>query len=144
MFNVPLHTTLDPLFFFFFPLSLTATTLLRIPNAPLVQGGRDSFVAHFDCHETTDTDVTEFQPAKEARDGAEWTKGTVPDGFYLVGNTALPQTDFHTAVIDSVRQVTHVRETRFRPAPSLVRAPTPHYTHAVRALTGPRPPRLGG
>lgn len=37
---------------------------------------------HVDLHETTDTDETEFRPAKAARDGVEYEQDTIPDGFY--------------------------------------------------------------
>lgn len=65
--------------------------------------------AHFDLHETTDTDNTVFRPAKAQRDGTEeeeWSE--IPDGFYLVGNVHKPQKEFQKAVIDSVRKVTHI------------------------------------
>ena len=71
-------------------------------------GGSDAFTVHIDLHETTDTDESEFRPAKMARDGLPYKPGTIPDGFYLVGDTENPQHEFHTAVIDSVRKVTHI------------------------------------
>ena len=68
-----------------------------------------TIVAHIDLHETTDTDETEFRPAKAARDGdANSTPGEIPDGFYTVGDSLNPQPAFQTAVIDAVRQVTHI------------------------------------
>ncbi|CAD7961362.1 unnamed protein product [Amoebophrya sp. A25] len=42
---------------------------------------------HIDLHETTDTDATEFRPAKAARDGNAFVferDGQIPYGFYLV------------------------------------------------------------
>ena len=36
------------------------------------------------------------------------TTAQVPDGFYLVGDTENPQAEWHTAIIDSVREVTHI------------------------------------
>jgi hypothetical protein len=65
-------------------------------------------LAHFDLHETTDTDNSVFRPAKERRDGTvvEWSE--IPDGFYVVGDTENPQPEFQKAVVDSVRQVTHI------------------------------------
>lgn len=69
--------------------------------------GQDVFI-HFDLHETTDTDETEFRPALSARDGIEYVPGTIPDGFYTVGDTDNPQLEFQAAVIESVRQVTHI------------------------------------
>lgn len=71
-------------------------------------GGRDLFSVHVDLHETTDTDELEFRPAKMARDGDVWKAGTIPDGFYLVGDTENPQEEWHKAIIDSVKQVTHI------------------------------------
>jgi hypothetical protein len=71
-------------------------------------GGADKFIMHIDLHETTDTDETEFRPAKMARDGLPWKSGTIPDGFYLVGDEANPQHEWHKAIIDSVRKVTHI------------------------------------
>ncbi|WP_144393363.1 M14 family metallopeptidase [Pleionea sediminis] len=65
-------------------------------------------VAHFDLHETTDSDNTTFRPAKAARDGVEQSVWNIPDGFYLVGNTERPEHDFQKAIIDNVREVTHI------------------------------------
>lgn len=68
--------------------------------------------AHFDLHETTDTDNSEFRPALAARDGlsdmAEWD---IPDGFYLVGDSQKPADSFQRAIIDSVKRVTHIAPT---------------------------------
>lgn len=69
--------------------------------------GIDIF-AHIDLHETTDTDETEFRPALAARDGSDYIKGTIPDGFYTVGDTENPVPAFQKAVIESVRKVTHI------------------------------------
>ena len=65
--------------------------------------------AHFDLHETTDTDNTIFRPAKALRDGKPeepWSE--IPDGFYAVGDTENPCPDFQKAVIAAVRKVTHI------------------------------------
>lgn len=64
--------------------------------------------AHFDLHETTDTDNTVFRPALEQRDGVSIEFSEIPDGFYVVGDTEKPQHDFQKAIIDSVRKVTHI------------------------------------
>lgn len=65
--------------------------------------------AHFDLHETTDTDNSVFRPAKALRDGTEEEEWSViPDGFYVVGDARKPQKDFQNAVIASVRKVTHI------------------------------------
>lgn len=64
--------------------------------------------AHFDLHETTDTDNTVFRPALAARDGVEQELSEIPDGFYVVGDAERPQPEFQKAIIDSVRKVTHI------------------------------------
>ena len=65
--------------------------------------------AHFDLHETTDTDNTIFRPAKAQRDGTEEEEfSEIPDGFYVVGDTANPQKEFQKAIIESVRKITHI------------------------------------
>ncbi|MGF1724711.1 M14 family metallopeptidase [Photobacterium nomapromontoriensis] len=63
---------------------------------------------HIDLHETTDTDELEFRPALAARDGEAYEEDIVPDGFYTVGDTENPQADFQTAIINAVRNVTHI------------------------------------
>jgi hypothetical protein len=70
------------------------------------QGGRVD--VHVDLHETTDTDNSEFGPAKAARDGAPLEWHAIPDGFYLVADSERPEPAFHRALIDAVRQVTHI------------------------------------
>ena len=65
-------------------------------------------VAHFDLHETTDTDNTEFRPALASRDAITQRNWDIPDGFYTVGDTEKPVPDFQTAVIKSVEKVTHI------------------------------------
>jgi hypothetical protein len=64
--------------------------------------------AHFDLHETTDTDNTVFRPALEARDGKVQAWSEIPDGFYVVGDTRKPDRDFQKSIIDSVRKITHI------------------------------------
>mmetsp|Transcript_2905 Transcript_2905/g.4370 ORF Transcript_2905/g.4370 Transcript_2905/m.4370 type:complete len:364 (-) Transcript_2905:52-1143(-) len=73
------------------------------------------WLCHLDLHETTDFDKFEFRPAKLARDGEISNQvGTIPDGFYLVTDSTItnPQTTWHKAMIDSVRQVTHIAPVR--------------------------------
>ena len=65
-------------------------------------------VAHFDLHETTDTDNTVFRPALAARDGVELKDWGIPDGFYTVGDVNNPADEFQAAIIESVKQVTHI------------------------------------
>lgn len=67
-------------------------------------------LAHIDLHETTDTDNSEFRPAKAAMDGKVNTNWNIPDGFYLVGNSERPYPDFQKAVLDSVEKVTHIAD----------------------------------
>jgi hypothetical protein len=67
-----------------------------------------SFYAHFDLHETTDTDNTIFRIALEKRDAKKKEFSEIPDGFYVVGDTNRPEKAFQKAVIDSVRKVTHI------------------------------------
>jgi hypothetical protein len=69
---------------------------------------RQTILMHIDLHETTDTDESEFRPALAARDGKEQTPGSVPDGFYLVGDSENPSLSFQKHVIDAVAQVTHI------------------------------------
>ncbi|BDM65423.1 peptidase [Shewanella sp. NFH-SH190041] len=69
--------------------------------------GRD-FLIHIDLHETTDSDEQEFRPALAARDGKIYQPDTVPDGFYLVGDSEQPQDAFQQAIIAAVSQVTHI------------------------------------
>jgi hypothetical protein len=67
-----------------------------------------NFLAHFDLHETTDTDNTEFRPALASRDAVIHDNWGIPDGFYAVGDTAKPVFDFQTSIIKSVENVTHI------------------------------------
>ena len=69
---------------------------------------RDQVLVHVDLHETTDTDETEFGPARAARDGKTYEPGGIPDGFYLVEDEARPQLAFQQALIDAVAKVTHI------------------------------------
>jgi Succinylglutamate desuccinylase / Aspartoacylase family len=80
-----------------------AAALMRL-IAPL-QG---QFAAHLDLHETTNSDESEFRPAVAARDGKAFVPGTIPDGFYLVGDTSTPQLAFQQAIIAAVQRITHI------------------------------------
>lgn len=71
---------------------------------------RGRFLAHIDLHETTDSDETEFRPAKAARDGEAFEPCTIPDGFYLVDDAERPQPGFQQAIIDAVARLTHIAE----------------------------------
>ena len=70
--------------------------------------GVEQWTCHVDLHETTNTDETEFRPAKAARDGSEYVPGVIPDGFYLVANLENAQPAWHAAIIKAVREVTHI------------------------------------
>lgn len=69
---------------------------------------RRRVLVHIDLHETTDTDESEFRPALAARDGKAFEPGTIPDGFYLCGDSARPEPGFQRAVIAAVAEVTHI------------------------------------
>lgn len=66
------------------------------------------FLVHMDLHETTDSDEHEFRPALAARDGKPFTPGSIPDGFYTVGDVENPQPEFQAAIIRGVAAVTHI------------------------------------
>jgi len=74
----------------------------------LVADAGVEFLMHIDLHETTDTDESEFRPALAARDGAAFEPGTIPDGFYTVGDTENPQPEFQAAIIAGVEPGTHI------------------------------------
>lgn len=80
-----------------------SAALMRLV-APL----RGHFAAHIDLHETTDTDESEYRPAVAARDGKPFEPGTIPDGFYVVDDSANPQPAFQQAIIDAVQRLTHI------------------------------------
>ncbi len=69
-------------------------------------GGR--VLVHIDLHETTDSDESEFRPALAARDGKAHEPGTIPDGFYVVGDTLNPQLGLQQSIIAAVSAVTHI------------------------------------
>ena len=74
----------------------------------LIAPWRGQFAAHIDLHETTDSDESEYLPAVAARDGKAFESHSIPDGFYLVDDTANPQPAFQQAIIDAVERVTHI------------------------------------
>lgn len=74
----------------------------------MVKDQGTEILAHIDLHETTDSDETEFRPALAARDGIDYKPGSIPDGFYVVGDTDNPHDAFQKAIIDEVRKVTHI------------------------------------
>ncbi|MEQ1492268.1 MAG: M14 family metallocarboxypeptidase [Terricaulis sp.] len=74
----------------------------------MVRAFGDDYLLHIDLHETTDSDETEFRPALSARDGKEFEPGEIPDGFYVVADTADRQLAFQEAIIAAVERVTHI------------------------------------
>ena len=73
--------------------------------------GVAQWTMHLDLHETTDSDLSEFRPAKASRDGLPLPDETIPDGFYLIGTKCEPETPQRRwlgAIIDGVRRVTHI------------------------------------
>jgi hypothetical protein len=70
--------------------------------------GGTGWICHVDCHETTNSDETEYMPARAALNGSVYKPCTIPDGFYLVGNSEAPEMSWHGAIIDSVRQITYI------------------------------------
>lgn len=80
-----------------------SAALMRLV-APLV----GQFAAHIDLHETTDTDESEYRPAVAARDGKAFEPASIPDGFYLVDDSANPQPAFQQAILAAVARVTHI------------------------------------
>lgn len=69
---------------------------------------RARVAVHVDLHETTDSDEREFRPALAARDGKPFEPGEIPDGFYLVDDSARPAPAFHDAIIRAVAPVTAI------------------------------------
>lgn len=74
----------------------------------LMEPLQGQFTAHIDLHETTNTDESEYRPAVAARDGKTFEHGTIPDGFYLVDDSANPQPEFQQAIILAVQRITHI------------------------------------
>lgn len=83
--------------------ALEATALID-----LARSTSSDYLVHIDLHETTDSDNTEFGPAKSARDGEIYEEGVIPDGFYLVADSENRRLAFQEAIISAVEQVTHI------------------------------------
>ena len=73
-----------------------------------IAGRGDELLVHVDLHETTDSDGHEFDPARCSRDGKELVPETIPDGFYVIGNSENPVPDFQRALIAAVEKITHI------------------------------------
>ncbi len=98
------HDAVDPNRSFRAPSPAPESQALMALIAPHI----GQFTAHIDLHETTDTDESEFRPAKAARDGEVFGPCTIPDGFYLVDDAENPQLAFQKAIIEAVSRVTHI------------------------------------
>jgi len=70
----------------------------------------DTLLVHVDLHETTDSDANEFDPALAARDGRLLVPETIPDGFYVIGNSENPEPAFQRALIAAVEKITHIAQ----------------------------------
>lgn len=68
----------------------------------------DGLLVHLDLHETTNSDLEEFDPARCARDGKDLVPDIIPDGFYVIGNSEDPQPAFQQALVAAVEKVTHI------------------------------------
>lgn len=73
-------------------------------------GFQQHFALHIDLHETTDSDNSEFRPAKAAQDGTVNKNWNIPDGFYTVDDAEHPCPALQKAIIDSVAKVTHIAQ----------------------------------
>lgn len=73
-----------------------------------VAARNDDLLVHLDLHETTDSDAYEFDPALASRDGKPWHPETIPDGFYVIGNSENPEPAFQRALIAAVAPITHI------------------------------------
>ena len=68
----------------------------------------EGLLVHLDLHETTNSDLEEFDPARCARDGKDLVPDIIPDGFYVIGNSEDPQPAFQQALVAAVEKVTHI------------------------------------
>lgn len=73
-------------------------------------GLKQSFALHIDLHETTDSDNSEFRPAKAAQDGSVNKNWNIPDGYYTVDDSEHPSPALQKAIIDAVSKITHIAE----------------------------------
>lgn len=73
-------------------------------------GLNQPFALHIDLHETTDSDNSEFRPAKAAQDGTVNKNWNIPDGYYTVDDSEHPSPALQKAIIDAVAKITHIAE----------------------------------
>uniref|UniRef100_A0A7S4AJT2 Peptidase M14 domain-containing protein n=1 Tax=Pseudo-nitzschia australis TaxID=44445 RepID=A0A7S4AJT2_9STRA len=85
-----------------------SAALIKYLREDIKELAQNNWICHLDLHETTDTDETEFRPAKSARDGDTSEPGEIPDGFYLVQDETSMKPEWFTAMIERVRTVTHI------------------------------------
>lgn len=86
-----------------------SASLIRYINALKDSDPNFRIVAHFDLHETTDTDHLVYRPALAARDGKEYVPVAIPDGFFIVANSAnIHRFEFLKAIINNVQQHFHI------------------------------------
>jgi len=85
-----------------------ATEALQVKR--YLTGLNATFALHIDLHETTDSDNSEFRPAKAAQDGTVNKNWNIPDGYYTVDDAEHPCPALQKAIIDSVAKVTHIAE----------------------------------
>ena len=84
----------------------TSALMSLIASLPVKQ-----WTMHLDLHETTDSDLFEFRPAKASRDGLPLPDESIPDGFYLIGckcEPQSPQRKWLAAIVEGVRKITHI------------------------------------
>ncbi len=81
------------------PESQSVITLLATLPTPLL---------HIDLHETTDTDASEYRPAKAARDAQPLDLSEIPDGFYLAADQSRLEPAFQAHIIEAVSRVTPI------------------------------------
>ena len=70
------------------PVAYESAALMRM----LATLGVQKWLVHIDLHETTDSDETEFRPAKAARDGETSAADVIPDGTCCISQ--IPPTVF--------------------------------------------------
>lgn len=67
------------------------------------------WTCHLDLHETTDSDETEYMPARAAAEkGEPYEPEVIPDGFFLYVHEAKAKLDWCRAIIAAVKKVTHI------------------------------------